>query len=187
VPFDRVNMINMDASAKIPAYLSGRGDAMITTVPPNLVIAAGKRDSYGVLFADYGFNLPGFGLITRIETLKARPSAVRRFASIVASAWSYVLASQAHVLEAAKVTLARRPNSPLSVDMMVAQAESYRPNFYTKATAGLPIGLQVDADWKLAIQNMEAARIIPPGSQPADYYTNDMVDVDYGRKIVGYP
>jgi len=187
VPFDRVNMINMDASAKIPAYLSGRGDAMITTVPPNLVIAAGKRDSYGVLFADYGFNLPGFGLVTRIDTLKARASAVRRFASIVASAWSYVLASQAHTLEAAKVTLARRPNSPLSVDMMVAQAESYRPNFYTKVTAGLPIGLQADADWKLAIQNMEAAKIIPPGSQPADYYTNDMVDVDYGRKIVGYP
>jgi NitT/TauT family transport system substrate-binding protein len=187
VAFDRVNMINMNASAKIPAYLSGRGDAMITTVPPNIVIAAGRRDSYGVLFADYGFNLPSFGLVTRIDTLKARASAVRRFVSVVASAWTYILASHAHAVEAAKITLARRPSSPLSVDMMVEQAESYRPYFYTKATAGLPIGLQADADWKLAIKNMEAAKVIAPGSQPADYFTNDMVDVDYGRKIVGYP
>ena len=129
VPFDRVNMVNMDASAKIPAYLSGRGDAMITTVPPNLVIAAGKRDSFGVLFADYGFNLPSFGLVTRTDTLKTRASVIRRFASIVASAWSYVLASQAHAVEAAKITLARRPNSPLSLDMMVAQAKSLSTQF----------------------------------------------------------
>src|SRR5262249_2550500 len=91
VDFNRVNLVNMDASAKIPAYLSGRGDAMITTVPPNIVIAAGKRDSYGVLFANYGFSLPSFGLVTRTDTLKTRAAAVRRFASIVATAWTYIL------------------------------------------------------------------------------------------------
>src|SRR5262249_27014345 len=58
VPFERINLVNMDASAKIPTYLSGRGDAMITAVPPQIVIAAGRRDSYGVMFSDYGFNLP---------------------------------------------------------------------------------------------------------------------------------
>lgn len=187
VAFERVNLVNMDASAKIPAYLSGRGDAMITTVPPNLVIAANRRESKGVLFSDYGFNLPSFGLVTRTETLKSRASAIRRFASVIASAWTYILASHEHVVEAAKITLAHRPTSPLPLDIMVAQTEAYRPYFHTKATADMPIGLQAAADWDIAIKNMEAAKLIAPGSHPADYFTNDFIDLDYGRKIVGLP
>jgi NitT/TauT family transport system substrate-binding protein len=187
VPFERIKLVNMEASAKIPAYLSGRGDAMITTVPPNLVIAAGKRDSYGVLFADHGFNLPSFGLVARSDTLKTRAVAVRRFASVIASAWTYILASPEHAVEAARITLKHRPSSPLPMQVMVAQTESYRPYFYTNATADKPIGLQADADWEVAIRNMEAAKVIAPGSRPADYYTNDMIDLDYGRKIVDLP
>jgi NitT/TauT family transport system substrate-binding protein len=185
VPFERVNMVNMDAAAKIPTYLSGRGDAMITTVPPQIPIAADKRPSYGVLFSDYGFALPSFGLVTRVDTLKSRGDAIRRFVSVVASAWTYILASPDHAAEAARITLARRPTSPLPFKMMLAQLDSYRPYFFTKATANMAIGLQSDADWEAAIKNMEAAKLIPPGSHPADYYTNAMVDLAYGKKIVG--
>jgi NitT/TauT family transport system substrate-binding protein len=185
VAFERINLVNMDASAKIPAYLAGRGDAMITTVPPNLVIAANKRDSYGVLFSDHGFNLPSFGLVTRPDLLKTRAAAIRRFASVVTSAWTYVMASHDHIVEASKITLARRPTSPLPLDIMIAQTESYRPYFYTKATADMPIGLQAETDWQVAIKNMEAAKVIAPGSRPADYFTNDLIDVAYGNKIVG--
>jgi NitT/TauT family transport system substrate-binding protein len=187
VPFERINLINMDASAKIPSYLSGRGDAMITTVPPNLVIAAGRRDSYGVLFADHGFNLPSFGLVTRPDTLKARAAALRRFASVIAGAWTYILAAPDHTIEAARATLSHRPRSPLPLDILVAQAESYRPYFFTKATADMPIGLQADADWEIAIRNMEGAKVIAPGSRPLDYYTNDMIDLSYGKRIIGLP
>jgi len=187
VLFERINLVNMDASAKIPTYLSGRGDAMITTVPPNLVIAAGKRDSYGVLFADHGFNLPSFGLVARPDTLRTRAAAVRRFASVIASAWTYILAAPDHAIDSARATLAYRPMSPLPLNTMVAQMESYRPYFYTKATADMPIGLQADADWEIAITNMEAAKVIAPGSRPADYYTNNMIDLSFGKKIVGLP
>jgi NitT/TauT family transport system substrate-binding protein len=110
---------------------------------------------------------------------------VRRFASIVATAWTYILASRDHATEAAKATLARRPTSPLPLDMMVAQMESYRPYFHTKATADLSIGLQAEADWNTAIKSMETAKVIPTGSRASDYFTNEMLDLDYGRKIVG--
>jgi NitT/TauT family transport system substrate-binding protein len=68
---------------------------------------------------------------------------------------------------------------------MLGQLEAYRPYFFTKATANMGIGLQADADWEVAIKNMEAAKVIPPGSRPTDYYTNDMIDIAYGKKIVG--
>jgi NitT/TauT family transport system substrate-binding protein len=184
VPFEKINLVNIDGSAKIPAYLSGKADAMITTVPPNIVIAEGKRDSYGVLFSDYGFNLPSFGLFARTDTLQTKGDAIKRFVSIVCAAWTYIYESREHEIEAAKATRVQRPNSPLSEDMLVAQTESYRGNLYTEATAKLPIGLQSEADWAVAIKSMEAAKVIAPGSKPADYFTNDYIDLGYAKTIV---
>lgn len=185
VPVDEVNLVNMDASAKIPTFLAGRGDAMITTVPPNIVIAEGKRDSYGVLFSDYGLNLPGFGLFARLDTLQAKGPAIKRFVSIVCAAWTYILESREHEMEAARATRVQRPNTPLSLDMLVAQIMSYRANFYTYATAGTPICIQSEADWAATIQSMAGAKVIPPGSKPADYFTNAYIDLDYAKTIIG--
>lgn len=184
VAAEKVRLVNMDAAAKIPAYLSGRGDAMITTVPPNIVIAEGKRDSYGVLFSDYGLNLPGFGLIARRDTLSAKGPAIKRFLGIVCAAWAYILESHDHEVEAAKATRVERPHTPLSLEMLVAQLDAYHPNFYTKATAKMPVCFQSEADWAIAIKSMEEAKVIPPGSKPADYFTNDYIDLAYGKTIV---
>lgn len=185
VAVDMVNLVNIDAAAKIPAYLSGRGDAMITTTPPNIVIAEGKRDSYGVLFSDYGLNLPGFGLFAREETLKAKGPTIKRFLGIVCAAWTYILESHEHEVEAAKATRVQRPNTTLSLDMLVAQTDAYHDNFYTAATADMPICFQSEADWAVAIKSMEEAKVIAPGSKPSDYFTNDYIDLAYGKTIVG--
>jgi len=184
IAVEKVNLVNIDAAAKIPAYLSGRGDAMITTVPPNIVIARGKRDSYGVLFSDYGLNLPGFGLFARKDTLAAKGPAIKRFLGIVCAAWAYILESPEHELEAAKATRAERPHTPLSLEMLVAQLDAYHPNFYTEATAKMPVCFQSPDDWAIAIKSMEEAKVIPPGSKPPDYFTNDYIDLAYGKTIV---
>jgi hypothetical protein len=123
--------------------------------------------------------------VTQPDTLKRRGDAVRRFVSVACAAWTYILSRPEHAVEAARITLAHRPSSPLTLDIMVRQLDSYRSNFYTEATATMPICLQTDADWAMAIKNMEAAKIIPPGSKPSDYYTNDFIDLPYGKKIVG--
>jgi len=185
VPPQKVNLVNMTASAKIPAYFSGEADAMITTVPPNLIIAKGKRDSYGVLFADYGFNLPSFGLFARTDVLHKKGDAIRRFVSVVCAAWTYMYESPEHEIEAAKAARAERPNMRLADDMLVAQIESYSGNLHTDATANMPIGLQSAADWAVAIKSLEKAKVIAPGSKPSDYFTNDYIDLDYAKKIVG--
>jgi NitT/TauT family transport system substrate-binding protein len=185
VPPEKVNLVNMDAAAKIPAFLSGKADAMITTVPPNIVIAKGKRDSYGVLFSDYGFNLPSFGLFTRTDALREKGDAIRRFVSVLCASWTYMYESPEHVIEAAKASRAQRPNMRLDDDMLVAQIESYRDYLHTDATANMPIGLQSAADWAVAIKSLEAAKVIAPGFKPTDFFTNDYIDLAYAKKIVG--
>jgi hypothetical protein len=38
--------------------------------------------------------------------------------------------------------------------------------------------VQSEPDWKATIATMEKAKVIEPGWKPADFFTNDYLDVD---------
>jgi NitT/TauT family transport system substrate-binding protein len=183
VPLDKVSLLNVEASAKVGTYLSGNADAAISTVPFMLPIASGKRDSAGILFADFGLDLPGFGLIAHRDKLKAKGAAIKRLASVIAATWVYILAG--HEQEAADAIRAQRPDSPLPAKIFKDQIEAYRSFFHTAATANTPIGLQSDVDWQKTLKDMEGADTIPRGTKPSDYFTNDFIDHGYGKKLIG--
>jgi NitT/TauT family transport system substrate-binding protein len=183
VPVDKVALLNVEASAKVGTYLSGNADAAISTVPFFLPITAGKRDSTGILFADFGLDLPGFGLIAHRDKLKAKGDAIKRLASVVAAAWVYILAG--HEQEAADAIRAQRPDSPLPAKIFKDQIEAYRSYFHTAATTNTPIGLQSDVDWQKTIGDMEVADTIPKGTKPSNYFTNDFIDHAFGKKVIG--
>ena len=110
VPLDKVSLLNVEASAKVGTYLSGNADAAISTVPFMLPIASGKRDSAG-LFADFGLDLPGFGLIAHRDKLKAKGAAIKRLASVIAATWS--ISSPAIEQEATAAIRAASPTPSL--------------------------------------------------------------------------
>ena len=60
--------------------------------------------------------------------------------------------------------------------MMAEQNRTFKPFFYTEATKGMPIGMQSEADWAQTLKSMEEAKVIPAGSKPTDYFTNDCID-----------
>jgi NitT/TauT family transport system substrate-binding protein len=182
IPLDRVSLLNVDASAKIGTYASGKADAVVSTVPFVLPLVAAARPSTGILFADFGMHLPGFGLVAQPATLKTRPEALRRFASIIAGAWTYILAG--HEQEGVDAIMAARPRAPSTPAVMLAEIELYRPYFVTPATRTLATGLQSSEDWQTTIDDMVDAKVIPAGTRPADYFTNDFLDVAYSQKIV---
>lgn len=182
VPLDKVQLLNVEASAKISTYLTNNADAVSTTVPWFLPILADKRASKGILFADFGLDLPGNGLVVHQDNLKKKGDAIKRFASIICGAWTYILAG--HEDEAVKAILASRPQSPLAAPILRAQIEEYRPYFRSEATKTLPIGIQSAQDWRKTLSDLEAAKVIDAGSQPGKYFTNDYIDVDYAKKIL---
>lgn len=169
-----VGLLNVEASSKVGTYLSGNADAAISTVPYFLPIAAGKRDSDGILFADFGMNLPGFGLVANTRALEERPDPVRRFASVIAGAWRYIL--DGHEDEAIAAILKHRPNAPSSAEVMRSQIEAFRPFFFTEATKDSAIGLQAQADWQDTLRVMEEAKAIPSGTATEAYFTNAFLD-----------
>ena len=142
-----------------------------------------KRDSDGILFADFGFDLPGYGLVVQIDNLKKKGPALKRFASLISGAWSYIL--NGHEDEGISAILVHRSQSPLSAKVLKAQIETYRPYFRTAATKETPIGLQSETDWQVTIDQMQKTDVMPKGVKPQQIFTNDFVDLGFAKTIIG--
>jgi NitT/TauT family transport system substrate-binding protein len=177
---DEVELLNVDAAAKISTYLSGTNDGVFSSTAYTLALV-GKRAARPVLFADFGLNLPGFGLVVTEAKLKQKGEALKAFASIVAGSWAYVLAG--HEEEAVQATMKAREQDRLNPDYMRGQLKDSLPFLYTPATEKQPIGIQSDADWAAAISLLERAKVIEPGSTPKNYFTNDYLDVNLIKSI----
>jgi NitT/TauT family transport system substrate-binding protein len=172
---DDVNLINIDASAKIATYAAGRTDATFTTIPFVLPIIEATRPSEAILLSDYGLQMPSFGLFTTASKLREHGPALRKFASIVAGAWRYII--DGHEDEGVRAIREQRPEAKLSPAILRGEIDQLKARFLsTDATKNVPIGFQNDALWASAIKAMEAASVIKPGSKPSDYFTNDYLD-----------
>lgn len=180
---DKIQLLNVDASAKLSTYIAGQVDGIITAVPLFYVLLKDKRAVDPILFADHGMNLPSFGLLARPETLKTKGDAVKRFVSIVCAAWEYIYDN--HQEEAAKAMLAQRPNAGMSVTQIMETMKESHPFFFSDNTKTTPIGIQSADDWAATIKVMEAAKTIPGGTKPSDFFTNDYIDQGMGKKIIG--
>jgi NitT/TauT family transport system substrate-binding protein len=176
-----VNLIGVDASAKIATYVSGQADAFVATVPADMPHVEDQRPSEFLLFADYGMELPTFGLMASTEALKTKGAAIKRFTSVVSAAWAYIL--DGHAEEAAEATMKQRPGAPTSVARLVEEFKRYG-DYFGPQKPGSFIGTQDKATWTKAIEEMEAAKVISAGTKPEKYFTNDYLDAAVGKEIV---
>ncbi len=168
-----MELLNVEAAAKVPTYAADRADGVFSTVPFVLPAVEANRPSDAILFSDYGLQFPSFGLLSSEDKIKERGPAIRRFASVVAGAWEYILAGNED--EAVKAIIAQRPQAKLDPKVLRAQIDSLRSFFTTPASKGLPMGVMADADWVAGIKTMASVKLIKDA--PAEgFYTNDMLD-----------
>ena len=179
---DQVELINVEAAAKVPTYAAARGDGVFSTVPFVQPSVETSRASDAILFSDYGLQFPSFGLVSSEEKIKARGPALRRFASVVAGSWEYIL--KGHEDEAVKAIIAQRPQAKLDAKILRAQLEALKGYFVTPATKGQPMGVMAEADWTAGIKTMASVKLIKEG-KAADFYTNDLLDPALIRKTGG--
>ena len=172
---DQVELLAVDAASKIPSYIAGRGDGVFSSVPNVLPAVAGPRLSEAILFADVGLQFPSFGLIASEDTIKKRPQVLRKFASVVSGAWTYI--QNGHIDEAVAAILAQRAQSKLDAHAIHGMVESFLEFLTTPASVGKPVGTMVASDWVSGLKVMETAKLIGPAN-PAEYFTNDLLDLD---------
>ncbi len=171
---DKLNLVSVDASAKIPTYASGRGDGMITSIPFGVPFLK-KRPSDYILFGDYGLAIPSYGLLVREDTLSKRRDGLAKLSAAFYKAWTDIVdGGDATVAEAADIIIKRRPDAKLDRTVVIDTIVEHIKYFRTSNTASKPLGLQTPEDWARTIASLESAKLIPTGSKPADYFTNDL-------------
>lgn len=180
---EQVELINVEAAAKIGTYVANRGDGVFSTVPFVLPAVAASRASEAIYFADHGLHFPSFGLLTSEAKLNEKRAALTRFASVVAGTWTYIAAGNQD--EAAKAVVAARPQAKLDVNVVRAQIDALIPMFQTPASKDLPLGQLADADWEAGIKTLATGQLIKAGGKPTDFYAPGLVDPALVRKVAG--
>jgi NitT/TauT family transport system substrate-binding protein len=176
-----VNLVGVEASAKISSYVTAVGDAVVTTVTSDLPQIVGRRPSKYFLMADHGMNLPAYGIFANTDSLKAKGPAIKRFVSVVSAAWAYIL--DGHEQEAIDAVLKQRPNSAVSKEHFLVEYKMTQPFLVDKDRPRFP-GIQSASDWQAALDLMKKADVIKTDNKPEFFFTNDYIDADYGKKIV---
>jgi len=106
----KVQLTSIDLSTKVSTYMGGKGDAMFVPIPIYTIEAAPRR-SNGILFADYGIPMPGFGLVSSDDVVKQKPKALGAFVAAMQKAWSAVAKDPAMRAAAVEALLANRPQA----------------------------------------------------------------------------
>ena len=171
---DDVEMVSVDAAAKMGSYIASRADGVFTSIPFSVPIIKAQRPSKFIRFADYGLTVPSFGLISSERTIAEKPDALRRFASVVAGAWTAIYAGRQE--EVIAIMQKARPETRMSATVLREQLGLLAGYVQTPATAGLPQGMMAEADWDAASRTLTNAQLIPAGAPSASYYTNAMLD-----------
>ncbi len=178
-----VELLNVDAAAKTGTYMAGRSDAAFSSVPFFLAVVATQRPSTSVNFADYGLQFPSFGLFATEKSIAAKRDALRRFVSVVAGAWTYIIAG--HTDEAVRAIMAARPQSKLANASLGQQIESLKAFAFTEATKSLPFGTMAASDWKDAVAILADGGLVERSTDPAAVFTNDLIDTRIVAEIAG--
>lgn len=170
----KVQLTSIDLSTKVSTYMSGKGDAMFVPIPIYTIEAAPRR-SRGILFADYGIPMPGFGLVSSEDAIKQKPKALAGFVAVMQRAWTAVAQDPAARTAAIEALLANRPQAKLNPTIMTQQLDSVLPFLVTEGTKDKPMLWQSPTEWEGAIKINEEAGAIKAGSKATDYYTNQFV------------
>jgi NitT/TauT family transport system substrate-binding protein len=170
----KVQLSSIDISTKVSTYLSGKGDGMFVPIPIYTIRKNIPRLSKGILFADYGLPLPGFGVFANDNVIKTKSKALGGFVAAVQKAWAGIK-DKTMIDEAVAALIKNRPQANLDPVYLQQQLEAVIPYMDTSASAGKPLLWQSPDDWSDGIKTSEEAGVINVGSKPEDYFTNQFV------------
>ncbi|RBP42085.1 NitT/TauT family transport system substrate-binding protein [Eoetvoesiella caeni] len=167
-----VELLNVDAASKATTYAVGRADAGVSTIPFFLPVVSQSRPSHAISFADYGLNMPSFGIFANEDKLKTRGEAISKFASVTARAWQYIY--DGHQDEAVNAIIAQRPQARLDRKVLRGQIDALKP-FFGTPPAGTPMGAPVPANWEQAVKTLSSVGLIGTKAPATDYYVSGLV------------
>lgn len=170
---DDVQLLNVEAAGKVTTYAVDRADAVVSTIPFVMPFVQKQRPSNAIPFADYGLNMPSFGILASEAKLKSRGEDISKFASVTARAWEYIM--NGHEDEAVDAIIAARPQARLNKEVLRGQIEALKP-YFGKPVEGFRMGQPIPAEWENAVKTLTKVGLIEKNLPATDFYVTDMVN-----------
>jgi NitT/TauT family transport system substrate-binding protein len=160
-----VKVVNVDAAGKIAALAEGKVDAIqgfFHDQAPTIEGKTGKKVDY-LLYADWGMNLLGTGIVVHEDTMKAKGELLKKFVRATQKSWT----------EAAK-------DVPGAIDAMVELADNEPPKevLTKQLNLCLPLleagsagpGVNTDQKWTETINVMSKDAGLKNPGEPSKYW-----------------
>src|SRR3981189_2268932 len=176
-PFTRINnvdlgkiqLIQMDASARTTQFLTRKVDVMsvyLSNELPQIEKRAGVKFNV-IKVTDFGLNVLGSSMYVSNAFAEQKPDTVKKLLLATAKGYRDAMADPK---EAAKI-MARHMAVPGQPDVLERQVEATVVT--TNAPAGKPIGWQAEADWRATLDLLKETGGIIDVKALNSYFTNE--------------
>ena len=160
-----VKVVNVDAAGKIAALAEGKVDAIqgfFHDQAPTIEGRTGKKVDY-LLYADWGMNLLGTGIIVHEDTLKARGELLKKFVKATQKSWSDAAKDVSGAIDAMAELAQNEPPK----EVLTKQLNLCLP--LLDAGSGQP-GVNTDQKWTETIDLMAKNADLKDPGKPSKYW-----------------
>jgi NitT/TauT family transport system substrate-binding protein len=165
-----VEVIQLGYSTIYSALLQGHVDGVIAYDVDGSKVNKVRATAKPLLYADFGLNTLGAGIIVNAQTLKDRPDLVARFTKATMKG---VEATVADPLDAGKAITDARADA--EAGLILDSVQLAKDHLHTPASEGKPTGFMADADWEVTKKILVEAFDLPPDTDVSKFYTNEFI------------
>ncbi|MFD0784853.1 ABC transporter substrate-binding protein [Micromonospora azadirachtae] len=168
-----VEVVNLDAAGKIAALAEGRVDAIqgfFHDQAPTIEARTGKQVDY-LLYADWGMNMLGTGLVVHEDTLREDADLVRAFTRATQRSWAESAKDVPGATDAMAELAENEPDKPVLVEQLTLAVPLLEID-----TGGAP-GANAEAKWTETIGLMSRYAGLENAGGPSTYW-----DGSYGNE-----
>lgn len=164
-----VNLINMPATAMVPALLQGQVDAILGSIDAyqiQLEAQGAELDNYR--FADNGVPTVSTSIFASTAYIKDNPDVVKKFIAASLKGWSFAIDNPDKAVKALKAVF---PN--MNEKLATAELIAIKPLFCSGGAKY--IGKAEDTLWVKTQDLLSEVKLLPAGQDPKSYYTHDFL------------
>jgi NitT/TauT family transport system substrate-binding protein len=167
----KIELIYVDASAKIPTVLEGKCDALLGSAGDQSAVMEDQGlDVVDLKFADYGVNILNLGIFVHEDLIKENPDLIRRFLRATKKSHE---ALAANYQKAMQLLVEVKPE--LKLEVATKQGDAYYSRMQSTNCKSADILYNCPGDWAMTVDIMKKYRDLEGDLDPAGFYTNEFV------------
>lgn len=146
-----VQYINVEAAAKLSAYVNGEGDAMATTIPFYNSQVQPIRPSQTFLFNDVGFVMPDYSFLVHLDTLEERPDMIEAWLRATMRSWAAAMDDP----EGATQAMADARSGEVDYDLELQAWQDHFDHICSEGMSGMQLGRHAEEEWQAAMETLQ--------------------------------